>query len=88
MNDATRPLDDDASVRPRDPAVALAGVLLATVGPEHAVDVLLAEFGWDRAFQALATRTDDAGRRAFEVAWERLVLGPLMRGVARPRPSR
>ena len=87
MHDVTRS-SDHVHAAGRDPVLMLTRVLLATVGPDHAVDVLLAQFGWDRTFLALATCTDRPGARAFEIAWERLVLGPLTREVAPVRPSR
>lgn len=66
------------SPAPRLTAVmGLGRALIDTLGPGDAADVLISEFGWDLAFQALAlVRGDDAGT-AFGIAWQRLVLDPL-----------
>lgn len=87
MHDAPKPLESAPRAH-LGPTGSLARVLLATVSPDHAVDVLIAEFGWDRAFQALAACDDVAGRRAFADAWERLIFGPLTRSATPSRPRR
>jgi hypothetical protein len=53
--------------------MGVARALLATVDEQESVEVLIAEFGWDVAFQALSLLRGDAAARAFGLAWEHLV---------------
>ncbi|MBW3621005.1 MAG: hypothetical protein KY461_12225 [Actinobacteria bacterium] len=57
--------------------MGVARALLATVDEQETVDVLIAEFGWDVAFQALALLRGDEAGRAFGLAWQHLVLDAL-----------
>jgi hypothetical protein len=54
--------------------MGVARAVLTTVRPEHAVPVLVDEFGWDATFQALAVLGGEDAREAFGVAWSALVL--------------
>ncbi|HEX2028402.1 MAG TPA: hypothetical protein VHF25_10430 [Nitriliruptorales bacterium] len=68
--------------RPAQRLTAVLGVtraMLATLDPTEAVTVLVAEFGWDAAFQSLAMLRGDTAATAFGIAWERLVLLPFER---------
>lgn len=73
--------------------MGVARALLATVDVTETVEVLIAEFGWDVSFQALALLRGDEATRAFGLAWEHLVtdelatdLGQFLGGpVAEPR---
>lgn len=53
--------------------------MLATLAPNEAVSVLVAEFGWDVAFQSLAMLRGHDAVTAFGIAWERLLLLPFER---------
>jgi hypothetical protein len=73
--------------RPRIAAVVgIARALLETLEIEDAVDVLVAEFGWDLAFQALALLHGPVASDAFGAAWEMLILGPVREDIDRPIP--
>ncbi len=66
--------------RPPPRLTAVLGVvkaMLATLGPEDALDVLLAEFGWDVTFSTLALIREPVAQRAFGLAWQRLLLDPI-----------
>lgn len=54
--------------------MGVARALLTTVDEPEAVEVLIAEFGWDVTFQALALLRGESAARAFGLAWEHLVL--------------
>ncbi len=54
--------------------MGVARAVLATVGPADAARVLVDEFGWDAAFQALALLRGDDARQAFGATWTTLVL--------------
>lgn len=54
--------------------MGVARALLATVDEPETVEVLIAEFGWDVTFQALALLRGEAASRAFGLAWEHLVI--------------
>lgn len=63
---------------PRMTAVlGVARAMITTLGPRDAVVVLLAEFGWDATFQALAMLREDDAREAFGLVWQQLLLGPI-----------
>lgn len=63
---------------PRITAVmGLARALLETLGPDEAVEVLIAEFGWDVSFQAVSLVRGGTASRALSVLCERLVLARL-----------
>jgi hypothetical protein len=69
------PEDDTVDRTPRLTSVmGVARALLTTVDERETVEVLIAEFGWDVTFQALALLRGDAAARAFGMAWEHLVL--------------
>lgn len=53
--------------------MGVARALLVTVDVAETVEVLIAEFGWDVSFQALALLRGDDAARAFGLAWEHLV---------------
>lgn len=55
--------------------MGVAGALLASLESDEVVDVLIGEFSWDVAFQALSLLRGDEADRAFARCWERLVLG-------------
>ena len=57
--------------------MAVARALLATVPPREAVEVMVAEFGWDPTFQACVLLTGEPAREAFGHAWAHLVTEPL-----------
>ncbi|MDX1621872.1 MAG: hypothetical protein R3320_12820, partial [Nitriliruptorales bacterium] len=57
--------------------MGVARALLATVSPYESVEVLIAEFGWDMTFQALALLRGDGADEAFGLAWEHLVTAPV-----------
>lgn len=68
--------------RPAPRLTAVLGVtraMIATLGAEDAVTVLVAEFGWDATFQALAMLRGEEARTAFGVCWEQLILAPFQR---------
>lgn len=68
---------------PRLTAVlGVARAMLDTLSMEDAVEVLVAEFGWDVAFQTLALLRGAKANRAFAIAWERLLVEPLRRELA------
>jgi hypothetical protein len=54
--------------------MGVARAVLATVGATDAVPALVAEFGWDATFQALAVLGGHDAGDAFGVAWSALVL--------------
>lgn len=53
--------------------MGVARALLTTVSTYEAVEVLIAEFGWDMTFQALALLRGDDAAEAFLLAWEHLL---------------
>lgn len=57
--------------------MGVARALLVTVDERETVDVLVAEFGWDVTFQALALLRGEEASRAFGMAWEHLVFAGL-----------
>lgn len=59
--------------------MGVARALLATVSPYETVEVLVAEFGWDVTFQALALLRGDGADEAFGIAWEHLLTDPVIR---------
>ena len=64
-------------VEPSAPRVTsimgVARALLSTVDERETVEVLVAEFGWDLTFQALALLRGEHAEKAFALAWEHLV---------------
>ncbi|MGI9018553.1 MAG: hypothetical protein ACR2HR_15870 [Euzebya sp.] len=62
---------DDRTPRLRSIS-GVARALIATVGVDEAVSILVAQFGWDTAFLALAHVTGDDGARALWLCLERL----------------
>lgn len=68
--------------------MGVARALLATVGEAETVEVMVAEFGWDVSFQALALLRGDEAGRAFGLAWEQLLTADLARELGDlPGPS-
>lgn len=68
--------------------MGVARALLSTVTAGETVEILVAEFGWDQTFQALALMRGDDCERAFAIAWEHLLAGPMdaeLRRRAAPR---
>ncbi|MBW3561453.1 MAG: hypothetical protein KY437_03055 [Actinobacteria bacterium] len=66
--------------RPVPRLTAVLGVtraMIATLGARDAVTVLLAEFGWDATFQALAMLRDEHAQEAFGLVWQQLLFGPI-----------
>lgn len=59
--------------------MGVARALLATVSPYESVEVMVAEFGWDVSFQALALLRGDGADEAFALAWQHLLTGPVAR---------
>lgn len=57
--------------------MGVARALLTTVSATETVEILVAEFGWDQSFQALALLRGDDAEVAFGVAWEHLLTGPI-----------
>lgn len=57
--------------------MGVARALLATVSAYESVEVLIAEFGWDMTFQALALLRGDGADEAFGLAWEHLLTEPV-----------
>lgn len=57
--------------------MGVARALLATLDTRESVAVLMAEFGWDATFQALALLRGDGAEEAFAVAWEQLLTQPM-----------
>ncbi len=57
--------------------MGVARALLSTVSADETVEILIAEFGWDQTFQALALLRGDDAARGFAVAWEHLLTGPV-----------
>jgi len=57
--------------------MGVARALLATVPTEDAVEILVAEFGWDAAFQACALLRGDDAEGAFALCWQLLVTEPI-----------
>lgn len=57
--------------------MAVGRALLSTLDAREAVGVLVAEFGWDLTFQALALLGGDDAAAAFGLAWELLVMAPV-----------
>lgn len=72
--------------------MGVARALLATIDERESVEVLVAEFGWDVAFQALALLRGESASRAFGYAWEHLATEHLarelrdVRGLSSPEP--
>jgi hypothetical protein len=63
---------------PRQSAlVGLTRALVATLGAQQAVPVLITEFGWDVTFQTLAALEGDDGDAAFAAAWEHVLTGAI-----------
>lgn len=56
--------------------MGVARALLATVDVDDAVEVLIVEFGWDLAFQALALLRTPEAEQAFARTWEHLLTAP------------
>jgi hypothetical protein len=54
--------------------MGVARAVLATVGPRETAYVLVEEYGWDRAFQALALLRGEDARAAFGEVWSALIL--------------
>lgn len=54
--------------------MGVARALLLTVATREAVTVLIEEFGWDLAFQALSLLRGDGSDIAFGLAWEHLLI--------------
>lgn len=76
--DIELPRRDAVDRTPRLTSVmGVARALLVTVDERETVDVLIAEFGWDVTFQALALLRGDEAARAFGFAWEHLVVDDL-----------
>lgn len=63
--------------------MGVARALLATVDVHETVEVLIAEFGWDVTFQALALLRGDEAGQAFGLAWEHLVTDELASDLGR-----
>ena len=59
--------------------------MLATLGPEESVAVLISEFGWDATFQALALLRGPEAEHAFGLAWQHLLLEPFHQELGRRR---
>lgn len=62
--------------RPAPRLTAVLGVtraMIATLGPQDAVTVLLAEFGWDATFQALSMLRGEEASEAFGLVWQQLL---------------
>lgn len=59
--------------------MGVARALLATIEVREAVTVLVVEYGWDVAFQALALLRGEHATEAFGAAWELLVTEPVAR---------
>lgn len=57
--------------------MGVAHALLATVGPHDTALILVAEFGWDLALQALVRLRGAPARVAFGRVWEHLVTEPV-----------
>lgn len=57
--------------------IGLARALLETLGPADAIEVLIAEFGWDLTFQAAALVRGEGADIAFGLVWQQLLLEPL-----------
>lgn len=57
--------------------MAVGRALLSTLDAREAVGVLVAEFGWDLTFQALALLRGHDAERAFGLVWELLVTAPV-----------
>ncbi len=64
--------------------IGLSRALLDTLGAREAAEVLVNEFGWDLAFQALALVRGDGTDEAFGLVWQQLVFDQLREDV-RPR---
>ena len=72
-----------ASRKPSDPirltsVMGVARALLATFDAHEAVEVLVIEFGWDVAFQALLLLRGDEAERALLLTMERLLTDQLV----------
>lgn len=68
--------------------MGVARALLSTVAAGETVEILVAEFGWDQSFQALALLRGEEAAVAFGIAWEHLLAGPMAEELRRPmRPS-
>lgn len=68
--------------------MGVARALLATLDGHEAVDVMVVEFGWDAAFQALSLLRGEDAAVAFGRAWERLLTEPLARELREPGTAR
>lgn len=74
--------------------MGVARALLATIDERETVEVLVAEFGWDVAFQALALLRGEHANKAFGLAWELLATDGIanelrdVRGTTTPEPPR
>jgi hypothetical protein len=57
--------------------MGVARALLSTVSIADAVEILVAEFGWDATFQACALLRGAEADEAFATSWLLLLTGPL-----------
>lgn len=65
--------------------MGVARALLATVPTDDAIEILVAEFGWDATFQACSLLRGAGADEAFAASWLRLLTEPLSRELDRPR---
>lgn len=61
--------------------MAVARALLATVPAREAVEVMVAEFGWDATFQACVLLRGPSAHEAFGHAWAHLLTEPLQQEI-------
>lgn len=73
MSDSTGTVMADRKPLRITSVMGVARALLATLDREETVEVLMAEFGWDAAFQALSLLQGPEAEQAFALVWERLV---------------
>lgn len=59
--------------------MGVAHALLATVSPDETAVILVSEFGWETAFQALARLRGRPASRALGRVWEQLLTAPVQR---------
>lgn len=67
--------------------MGVAKALLSTLDVDDAVEILIAEFGWDATFQALSLLRGAEAERAFDVSWMWLLTEPVKRSLRSERRS-
>ncbi|MFT5222842.1 MAG: hypothetical protein ACI867_001148 [Glaciecola sp.] len=62
--------------------MGVASALLSALSTTEAVEILIAEFGWDLSYQSLSLLRGDDAATAFGLCWEFLLREDLRRAVS------